>query len=135
MRISAVVVAGTLACAVGLMPAACRSGSDASLETLAYAKSMITLDSASTARVIGDNEIEVDGTATNHDKYQHDVYFTATLWSADSTAVGTATGKLEDWPAGHRGAYKLIGKAPSTPWTRVSVVVSDVKEHVRGEPE
>ena len=26
--------------------------------------------------------MEVDGRATNHDKFQHDVYFTAALWDA-----------------------------------------------------
>jgi hypothetical protein len=63
------------------------------------------------------------------------VYFTATLWDAGGKSVGTATGKLEDWPAGHHGVYELVGTATSTTWARVSVVVSNVKEHVRGQVE
>jgi hypothetical protein len=118
-----------------LSSVACHSASDADLETLEYAKSMISLDSAPMAHLTDGNRVEVDGTATNHDKFQHDVYFTATLWDSKGTAVGTATGKLEDWPAGHRGAYKLIGSTTSANWTRVSVVVSNVREHVRGQTE
>ena len=57
------------------------------------------------------------------------------MWDANGTAVGTATGKLEDWPAGHHGEYKLIGDTKSSKWARVSVVVSNVKEHVRGQTE
>ena len=53
--------------------AGCHSASDADSETLEYAKSMISLDSAATAHVIGRDQVEVDGTATNHDKFQHDV--------------------------------------------------------------
>jgi hypothetical protein len=135
MRFLAFVLANAVVCALGLSSAACHSASDANLETLEYAKSMISLDSAATAHVIDHNHVEVDGTATNHDKFQHDVYFTATLWDANGTAVGAATGKLEDWPAGHHGAYKLIGSTTSANWTRVSVVVSNVKEHVRGQTE
>jgi len=63
------------------------------------------------------------------------VYFKATLWDAGGEAVGTATGKLEDWPAGHAGIYKLVGTSTSGNWTRVSVVVSKVTEHVKGLPE
>ena len=100
-----------------------------------YAKSTISLDGPGTARITGGNKIEVEGPATNHDKFQHDVYFTATLWDAGGKAVGTATGKLEDWPAGHRGLYKLEGTLKSANWTRVTVVVSNVKEHVKGQVE
>jgi hypothetical protein len=135
MRFLALILASAVVCAVGLSSAGCHSASDADLETLEYAKSMVSLDSAATAHVIHGNQVEVDGTATNHDRFQHDVYFTATLWDANGTAVGTATGKLEDWPAGHHGAYKLIGNTTSANWTRVSVVVSNVKEHVRGQTE
>ena len=135
MRFLAFVLASGLVCAGGLSSVACRSASNAELETLEYARSTISLDSEATARVIGRNQVEVLGTATNHDKFQHDVFFTATLWDANGKAVGTATGKLEDWPAGHRGAYTLIGSTTSTNWTRVSVVVSNVQEHVRGQPE
>jgi len=135
MRSWAFILASIVGCAVGLTLAACHSTSDASLETLEYAKSTISLDGAATAHAIDSNHIEVDGTATNHDKFQHDVYFTATLWDAGGATVGTATGKLEDWPAGHRGEYKLKGSTTSANWTRVSVVVSNVKEHVRGQTE
>jgi len=135
MRFPAFVLASTVLCALGMGSAACNSANDANWETLEYAKSTISLDSAATAHVIGGNQVEVEGTATNHDKFQHDVYFTATLWDAGGKAVGTATGKLEDWPAGHHGAYKLIGSTTSSNWTRVSVVVSNVKEHVRGQTE
>jgi len=121
--------------AFSLSLAACGSSNDPNLETLEYAKSMISLDGAATARIIGGDTIEVEGRATNHDKFQHDVYFTATLWDSNDKAVGTATGKLEDWPAGHSGTYKLVGTTTSTTWTRVSVVVSNVTEHVRGRPE
>ncbi|MGD0696334.1 MAG: FxLYD domain-containing protein [Terriglobia bacterium] len=135
MRFLAFALAGGVVCAVALSSVACHSARDADQETLEHAKSMISLDSAPMAHVTGRNQIEVDGTATNHDKFQHDVYFTATLWDAKGTAVGTATGKLEDWPAGHHGAYKLIGSTTSPNWTRVSVVVSNVQEHVRGQTE
>jgi len=135
VRFLALILTGAVVCALDFTSAGCHSASDADLETLEYAKSTISLDSAPTAHVIGPNQVEVDGTATNHDKFQHDVYFTATLWDANGTAVGTATGKLEDWPAGHHGLYKLIGNTTSANWTRVSVVVSNVKEHVRGQTE
>ena len=128
-------LAAAVACAVTMILAGCGSSNDANLETLAYAKSTISLDSEATARVIAGNRVEVNGMATNHDKFQHDVYFTATLWDAKGAAVGTATGKLEDWPAGHRGIYKLLGTTASANWARVSVVVSNVKEHVRGQAE
>jgi hypothetical protein len=135
MRFLAFILTSAVVCAIGLSSVACHSASDANLETLEYAKSMISLDNEATAHVINGNHVEVDGTATNHDKFQHDVYFTATLWDANGTAVGTATGKLEDWPAGHHGAYKLVGNTTSGNWTRVSVVVSNVKEHVQGQTE
>jgi len=96
---------------------------------------MIGLDSLATARMTSANRIEVESRVTNHDKFQHDVYFTATLWDAAGKAVGTATGTLEDWPAGHAGICKLIGNSTPGKWTRVSVVVSNVTEHVRGRPE
>jgi hypothetical protein len=115
--------------------AACRSGGNSDLETMEYAKSMISLDGPATAHITDGNNIEVEGDATNHDKFQHDVFFTATLWDAAGKSVGTATGKLEDWPAGHHGTYQLIGTASSTTWARVSVVVSKVTEHVRGQIE
>ena len=134
MRLLECVLTSAVAC-VGLSSVACRSASDANLETLEYAKSTISLDSAPTAYASIGSRVEVEGTATNRDKFQHDVYFTATLWNAGGAAVGTATGKLEDWPAGHHGAYKLIGSVTSPNWTRVSVVVSNVKEHVRGQAE
>jgi hypothetical protein len=135
MRFLAFVAASLLVCALGLGSAACNSAKDANLETLEYAKSTISLDSEAIAQAMGGNKVEVDGTATNHDKFQHDVYFTATLWDAAGKTVGTATGKLEDWPAGHHGAYKLIGTSSSPDWVRVTVVVSNVKEHVRGQAE
>jgi hypothetical protein len=122
-------------CAFSLSLGACSSGKDADLETLEYAKSMISLDGLATAEITTGNNVEVKGPATNHDKFQHDVYFTATLWDAGGKSVGTATGKLEDWPAGHHGVYELVGTATSTAWARVSVVVSNVKEHVRGQVE
>jgi hypothetical protein len=122
-------------CAFSLNLAACHSGDDADLETMEYAKSMISLDGPATAQITGGNNIKVVGDATNHDKFQHDVFFTATLWDANGKAVGTATGKLEDWPAGHHGAYELIGTTTSTTWTRVTVEVSKVTEHVRGQIE
>ena len=134
MRHAALISTVVVACAVGLSLAAC-SGNDASLETLEYAKSMISLDGPATARIISGTKIEVEGQATNHDKFQHDVYFTATLSDAGGNAVGTATGKLEDWPAGHSGVYKLVGSSSSGAWARVTVVVSNVTEHVRGRPE
>jgi len=135
MRFLAFALASGVVCAVALSSVACQSARDADQETLEHAKSMISLDSAPVAHVTDRNQVEVDGTATNHDKFQHDVYFTATLWDDKGTAVGTATGKLEDWPAGHHGAYKLIGRTTSPNWTRVSVVVSNVEEHVRGQTE
>lgn len=135
MRFLVFILASGLVCAVGLSSVACRSASKADMETLEYAKSTISLDGAATARAISGDRVEVLGLATNHDKFQHDVFFTATLWDVNGTAVGTATGKLEDWPAGHRGAYKLIGSTTSPNWTRVSVVVSNVQEHVLGQPE
>jgi len=113
----------------------CGRGNDADLETPEYAKSMISLEGQPTARITSGDKIEVEGNATNHDKFQHDVFFKATLTDAEGKVVGTATGKLEDWPAGHRGIYKLIGKATATTWANVSVVVSDVTEHVRGRRE
>jgi hypothetical protein len=122
-------------CAFGFVLAACRSGGGSDLETMEYAKSMISLDGPATAHITDGNEIEVEGDATNHDKFQHDVYFTATLWDANGKSVGTATGKLEDWPAGHHGVYKLVGTTASSTWARVSVVVSKVTEHVRGQVE
>jgi len=134
MRFLPFFLAGAGLCAAGFALTGCRPA-DGSLETLEYAKSTISLDTPATARLIDRNRVEVDGTATNHDKFQHDVYFTATLWDAAGAAVGSATGKLEDWPAGHHGAYKLIGNTTSSSWTRVTVVVSNVKEHVRGQAE
>jgi hypothetical protein len=129
------ILASMVLCTFGLSLIACHHSSDTELETLDYAKSTIGLDGPATARITGGNQIEVEGPATNHDKFQHDVYFTATLWDAGGDAVGTATGKLEDWPAGHRGLYKLAGTAKSAEWARVTVVVSNVKEHVRGQAE
>ena len=122
-------------CAFSLNLAACHSGNDADLETMQYAKSMISLDGPATAHITDDNDIKVVGNATNHDKFQHDVFFTATLWDANGKSVGTATGKLEDWPAGHHGTYELIGTTTSAMWTRVSVEVSKVTEHVQGQIE
>jgi hypothetical protein len=120
--------------ALGLGPTACRSN-DADLETEEYAKSTISLDGPATARVVSGSRIQVEGPATNHDKFQHDVYFTATLLDAAGKTVGTATGKLEDWPAGHRGVYKLTGTCTAPAWDKVTVVVSNVTEHVRGRSE
>jgi hypothetical protein len=134
MRYATLVLAAAVLCAFGLSQAACGSGDDRNLETLEYAKSKISLDGDAVARITSGNKVDVEGRATNNDTFQHDVYFTATLWDANGKAVGTATGKLEDWPAGHRGLYKLVGTSSST-WTRVSVVVSNVTEHVRGRPE
>ena len=134
MRHPALIPTVVVACALGLSLTAC-TGNDANLETLEYAKSTISADGPATARITIGNKIEVEGKATNHDKFQHDVYFTATLWDASGKAVGTATGKLEDWPAGHSGVYKLVGSSTSRTWTRVTVVVSNVTEHVRGRPE
>jgi hypothetical protein len=122
-------------CALGVNLAGCRAGSDSDLETMEYAKSMISLDGPATAHIVDEDNIVVEGPATNHDKFQHDVFFTATLWDANGKSVGTATGKLEDWPAGHHGIYKLVGTAPATTWARVTVVVSKVTEHVRGHVE
>ena len=135
MRRAIPILAGMVLCTFGLSLMACHHSSDTELETLDYAKSTISLDGPGTARITGGNKIEVEGPATNHDKFQHDVYFTATLWDAGGKAVGTATGKLEDWPAGHRGLYKLEGTLKSANWTRVTVVVSNVKEHVKGQVE
>jgi len=103
------------------------------LETLEYAKSMISLDGAARARITTGNNVAVDGSATNHDKFQHDVFLTATLWDANGKSVGTATGRLEDLPAGHRGDYRLAGTVTSPNWVRVSVTISKVTEHVRKE--
>ena len=135
MRRPARILTFLILCFLSLGLSACSSGNDADLETLEYAKSMISLDGPATAKITTGNQVEVEGPATNHDKFQHDVYFTATLLDADGKPVGTATGKLEDWPAGHHGVYKLVGAATSTTWARVSVVVSNVKEHVRGQVE
>ena len=120
-------------CAFGLALAACHSSGDADLETMEYAKSTISLDGPATAHITDGSNIEVEGNATNHDKFQHDVYFTATLWDANGKSVGTATGRLEDLPAGHRGDYRLVGTVTSPNWVRVSVVISKVTEHVRKE--
>jgi len=135
MRSAITILAGVVLCTFGLSLIACHHGGDTELETLDYAKSTISLDGPATARLTGGNRIEVEGPATNHDKFQHDVYFTATLWDGNGNAIGTATGKLEDWPAGHRGLYKLAGTVKSSNWTRVTVVVSNVKEHVKGRVE
>ena len=133
MRRAIPILAGMVVCTFGLSLIACHHSSDTELETLDYAKSTISLDGPGTARITGGNKIEVEGPATNRDKFQHDVYFMATLWDAGGNAVGTATGKLEDWPAGHRGLYKLAGTLKSANWTRLTVVVSNVKEHVKGQ--
>ncbi len=133
MRALASVLPLTVLCALGLPFMGCENAAD--LETLEYAMSQISVDGEATARVTSGNRIEVQGRATNHDKFQHDVYFTATLLDKDGKTVGTATGKLEDWPAGHSGVYKLIGTSNSPDWARVRVVVSNVTEHVRGRPE
>jgi len=114
--------------------AAC-SGNDADLETPEYAITTISVDGPATARITRGDRIEVQGLATNHDRFQHDVYFTATLTDASGRVVATATGKLEDWPAGHSGLYTLVGKTTSPTWAHVRVVVSNVTEHVRGRPE
>lgn len=103
------------------------------LETLEYAKSMISLDGEARAHITTGNNVAVEGSATNHDKFQHDVILTATLWDANGRAVGTATGRLEDLPAGHHDNYRLTGSVTSPTWARVSVVVSNVTEHVRKE--
>jgi hypothetical protein len=135
MRRAVPILTGVVLCALGLSLAACHHASDGDLETLEYAKSTISLDGPASARITGGNAVEVVGPATNHDKFQHDVYFTATLWDAGGNAVGTATGKLEDWPAGHRGLYVLEGTVKTANWARVTVVVSNVMEHVRGQAE
>jgi hypothetical protein len=109
--------------------------SDPDLETLDYAKSMISLDGAAKAHVTSGNNIVVEGSATSHDKFQHDVFLTATLWDANDKSVGTASGRLEDLPAGHQGNYRLVGTTTSPTWARVSVVVSNVTEHVRKESQ
>jgi hypothetical protein len=134
MRCTAWLLTVAVLAAFGLGLAACRSD-DASLETEEYAKSTISLDGPATARVTSGNAIQVEGPATNHDKFQHDVYFTAALLDAAGNTVGTASGKLEDWPAGHRGVYKLTGTCSTQTWARVTVVVSNVTEHVRGRSE
>jgi len=103
------------------------------LETLEYAKSMISLEGEPRAHVTAGSNVAVEGSATNKDKYQHDVILTATLWDANGKPVGTATGRLEDLPAGHRGDYRLVGTVTSPNWVRVSVVISKVTEHVRKE--
>lgn len=100
------------------------------LETPDYAKSMISLDGEAKAHVTSGNNIEVEGKGTNHDKFQHDVILSATLLDANGKSVGTATGRLEDLPAGHQDAYKLTGTTTSPTWARVSVVISNVTEHV-----
>jgi len=103
------------------------------LETLEYAKSMISLDGAAKAHITTGNNVAVEGSATNHDKFQHDVILTATLWDANGKSVGTATGRLEDLPAGHHDNYRLTGTVTSPNWVRVSVAISNVTEHVRKE--
>lgn len=103
------------------------------LETPEYAKSMISLDGNAVAHITAGNRVAVEGRATNHDKFQHDVFLTATLWDSNGKSAGKATGKLEDLPAGHRATYRLVGTVTSATWTRVSVVVSRVTEHVRRE--
>jgi hypothetical protein len=103
------------------------------LETPEYAKSMISLEGEPQAHLIQGNNVAVDGSATNKDKYQHDVILTATLWDAKGNSLGTATGRLEDLPAGQRGDYHLVGTVTSPNWVRVSVIVSKVTEHVRRE--
>jgi hypothetical protein len=105
----------------------------ADLETLEYAKSKITLDGEAKAHITTGNNVEVDGAGTNHDKYQHDVILTATLLDASGKTVGTATGRLEDLPAGHQDKYRLTGTVTSTSWARVVVVISNVTEHVKKE--
>jgi hypothetical protein len=104
--------------------------SASNLETPDYAKSMISLDGAAKARVTSGNNIEVEGSGTNHDKFQHDVILTATLSDAGGKSVGTATGRLEDLTAGKRGDYKLVGTTTSPTWAKVSVVISNITEHV-----
>ena len=134
MRYRAVIPASLLVCAVAVSFCACSSGNDADLETLEQAKRTISLDGPATARLTGPDTILVEGKATNHDKFQHDVYFKATLRDAAGKAIGTAAGKLEDWPAGHGGMYQLQGSVTQSSWARVTVVVSNVTEHVRGRP-
>ncbi|HUI79422.1 MAG TPA: FxLYD domain-containing protein [Bryobacteraceae bacterium] len=135
MRFPAFILAAGLTGALGFSVVACHPAAKTDMETLEYARSMISLDGEPTARVIGGDQVEVIGLATNHDKFQHDVFFTAALFDAGGKQVGSATGKLEDWPAGHRGAYKLLGSTKSPNWSRVTVVVSNVYEHVIGQPE
>jgi len=103
------------------------------LETLEYAKSMISLDGEAKGHITAGNNVAVNGSATNRDKFQHDVFLTATLWDANGKSVGTATGTLEDLPAGQRGNYRLDGTVTSPTWARVSVVISNVTEHVQKE--
>lgn len=103
------------------------------LETLEYAKSTISLDGEATAHITSGNNVAVEGSGSNHDKFQHDVILTATLWDADGKAVGTATGRLEDLPAGKHANYHLTGTVTATKWARVSVVISNVTEHVKRE--
>ena len=135
MRFLTLLFAAAVVCALAVSLTACHSAKDTSQETLEYAKSMISLDGPATAHSIGSGQVEVAGPATNRDKFQHDVYFTATLLDAAGNTVGTATGKLEDWPAGHHGIYKLTGKVTSANWSQITVVVSNVKEHVLGQAE
>ena len=103
------------------------------LETLEYAKSTIGLEGEPRAHITSGNNVVVEGRATNHDKFQHDVFLTATLFDAAGKSVGTASGKLEDLPAGHGDQYQLSGAVTSTTWARVSVAVSNVTEHVQHE--
>jgi len=103
------------------------------LETLEYAKSMISLDGEAEAHITTGNNVAVDGSATNHDKFQHDVILTATLLDANGKSLGMATGRLEDLPVGQRGNYRLVGTVTAQTWARVSVVVSNVTEYVRKE--
>ena len=106
----------------------------AELETLEYAKSTISLDGQPQAHITSGNRVVVEGSGTNHDKFQHDVFLTATFFDAAGNAVGTATGRLEDLAAGHSSRYQLAGSVTSTNWARVSVVVSNVTEHVQRAP-
>jgi len=106
----------------------------AELETLEYAKSQISLDGEPKAHITSGNNVVVEGSGTNHDKFQHDILLTATLFDSAGRAVGTATGRLEDLQGGHSDKYQLTGTVTSTTWTRVSVVISNVTEHVQRAP-